>query len=391
MQKAKDILQTILTLAIIAGITTVLYLYTAGYRLKKDDVKVIDLTKTGMVNAKSIPESAGVYIDGKLITATNGTVPGLTPGKHVLKIVKKGFFEWSKEIDVFQEMVTDITAVLVSQSPRIEPLTNTGAKFPIISPTLSKLAYFSEDPTEPGIYVVPLGGFNVSLFRSNPNIAIKDTKVSKYSQGNSIEWSPNEKNLLIQGPGKTAYLVDLEKNTAETTASPDLVRKSWKEDVDKKRQEVVDKIEISTDVKQSEDIKKLGLSEGALWSPDDKKFLIAVNTGMKIQYKVYNLEKPLPVGEKMENLVFETDAKAAQPKLNWYPDSFHLIMVNDFDAVQKRGSISLIRIDGTNKTEIYSNTLFSPNVFSSPDGEKVIISTSFKSSGQTDLYTVSIR
>jgi hypothetical protein len=84
----KDILQTILSLAIIAGITTILYLYTSGYRLQKGSNTTIDLTKTGMVNAKSSPESANVYLDGKLITATNDAIAGVNPGKHTLKIKK---------------------------------------------------------------------------------------------------------------------------------------------------------------------------------------------------------------------------------------------------------------------------------------------------------------
>ncbi|OGC70443.1 hypothetical protein A2415_02550 [candidate division WWE3 bacterium RIFOXYC1_FULL_39_7] len=386
MNKVKDLLQTILTLAIILGISTVLYLYTSGYRLQKNIENTIDLTKTGMINAKSMPEAATVYLDGKLVSATNDTIAGIDPGKHALKISKKGFVDWEKEIEVFPELVTDITAILVSQSPRIEPLTNTGANIPTISPTMNKLAYFSQEEAEPGIYVVPLGGFGgISLFRSNPNIAINDTRVNKFSQGKSIEWSPDETDLLIEGPNGVFYLVDLERNTAETTASPKLVRDTWKKEISTKRTESIEKLDIE------ESLKVLALSENAFWSPDEKKFLYIQKVGEKLLYKVYNLEIPIPIGEKVENLVFETNAADPQPKINWYADSFHLILVEGSPLTDKRGVISLIRIDGTNKTEIYSNTLFSDNVFSAPGGDKVIISTSFKSNNQVDLYTVSIR
>lgn len=381
----KDILQTILSLAMIAGITTGLYLYTSGYRLQNSNNTSIDLTKTGMVNAKSSPESANVYLDGKLTTATNDAIAGVTPGKHTLKISKKGFVDWSKEIEVFPELVTDITAVLISQSPRLEPLTNTGARNPVISGSLSKLAYFSEDINDPGIYIIPLGGVNISLFRSNPNLAIKDTKVTKYSQGKVMEWSPDELNLLVEGTNSVYYLVDLEKNTAQTTDSPEKVRQTWKQILTNKRKAMMEKLEVTGD------IKTLALSDKAVWAPDDKKFLYLVKLDGKMQYKVYNLEKPLPIGEKGENLVLETDASAAQPKFSWFPDSFHLIMTEGNPEVDKKGVISLIRIDGTNKTEIYSNTLFSDKAYSTHDGDKVIISTSFKSGNQTDLYTIGIR
>lgn len=384
MTKIKDILQTILTLLMIAGVTTALYLYTSGYRLQRNEGIKVDLTKTGMVNAKSIPDSANVYLDDKLTTATNNTIAGVNPGKHVLKITKKGFMEWKKDIEVFPELVTDITAVLVSQSPRLEPLTNTGAFKPVISQTLSKLAYFSKDQTDPGIYIIPLGGINVSLFRSNPNLAIKDTKVTKYSEGKSIEWSPDELNLLVQGANDIYYLIDLEKNTAQTTASPEKVRQTWKNIIIKKRQDMMEKLEVAND------IKILALDAKAVWAPDDKKFLLPITTAGKITYKVYNLEKPLPIGEQMENVLYTTNVNDPQPKFSWYPDSFHLIMTEGNPTKDRRAVISLIRIDGTNKTEVYSNTLLSDEVYSTKDGDKIIILTSFKSGDQTDLYTIGI-
>lgn len=385
MQRIKDILQTILSLAMIAGITTVLYLYTSGYRLQKNATSIVDLTKTGMVNAKSIPDSANVYLDGKLVTATDNNIAGVQPGTHTLKITKKGFVDWSKNIEIFPELVTDITAVLVSQSPRLEPLTNTGARNPVISKSLGKLAYFSEDDTDPGIYLIPLSGLNVNLFRANPNLAIKDTKVTKYSQGKSIEWAPDETSLLVQGSNNIYYLVDLQKNTAQTTAAPDKIRQTWQEVILNKRKDMLTKLDIA------DDIKTMALSDKSLWAPDDKKFLYAIPQGGKTVYKVYDLEKPIPVGEKMENTVLETNTIDPQPKISWYPDSFHLIMVEGNPEKDQRGIISLIRIDGTNKTEIYSNTLYSSNVYSTPGGDKIVILTSFKSGNQTDLYTIGIR
>jgi hypothetical protein len=85
------------------------------------------------------------------------------------------------------------------------------------------------------------------------------------------------------------------------------------------------------------------------------------------------------------------DANSPQPKINWYTDSFHLILVEGNVEEEKKGVVSLIRIDGSNKSEIYNNTLYSDKAFSTPGGDKVIILTSFKSGDQTDLYTVSIR
>lgn len=115
-------LETFLTIVVLGGLTTILYLYTSGYRLNNNkDKGVIDINKTGMISVKSLPTGASVSLDDELRTATDDTVSGIKPGIHALKIVKKGFVDWTKNIEVFEQLVTDITAVLISQSPRLEP------------------------------------------------------------------------------------------------------------------------------------------------------------------------------------------------------------------------------------------------------------------------------
>jgi len=379
-------LETFLTMVVLGGLTTLLYLYTSGYRLNKNEDKgIIDVNKTGMISVKSLPTGASVYLDDELRTATDDTISGVKPGSHALKISKKGFVDWVKNIDVYEQLVTDITAVLISQSPRLEPLTNTGAKYPSISPTLSKLAYFSLNSEKPGIWVIPLNGSGIGLFRTNPTIAIQDTLYTKYSIGEEITWSPDEKSLLVKVPGNVYYLVNLETNTAQTTLKATQIVQEWKTQLTEKRTTFISPLNVS------QEIKDLALSPEAVWAPDEKKFLYIKQNGSNLEYKVYNFENPIPVGEKIETLVFTTNINNPQPKISWYSDSFHLILVEGDIEKENKGIVSLIRIDGTNKTEIYSNTLYSDLAFSTPSGDKVIILTSFKSGGQTDLYTVGIR
>ena len=381
---------TILITLMIFGVTTGLFLYSSGYRIDKNPGKKIDFKKTGMIGAKSIPEGAKVYLDGELVTATNGTISGIDPGTHALKIIKNGFAVWEKQINVFAELVTDITAVLVSQSPRLEPLTNTGASFPSISPSLTKLAYFTKDGNSPGVWAIPLQG-GLSLFRTTPQAALEDITGAVYSDGESIEWSPDENKLLVGGSKNTIaeitpfYIVNLATNTTESTSSPDLIRSDWAQVLHKKRQDFIDKLDIPVALRE------IAVSPETAWAHDDKKFLYTVRKDNLIEYRVYNMEKPLPVGEKVDSAVFTTNISDVQPKVTWYSDSFHLILVEDFDDAAKKGRISLIRIDGTNKVEIYNGALYSDNVYSAPGGDKLIILTGFKSNGQTDLYTLGIR
>jgi Tol biopolymer transport system component len=345
------------------------------------------MEKSGMVGVKSIPDGASVYLDDKLVTATDDTISGVKPGLHTIRVVKKGFLEWSKEIEVFEQLVTDITAVLVSQSTRLEPLTNTGARFPEISPSLTKIAYFSLDTEKPGIWVLPLTGVNLGLFKTNPTIAVEDTRYTTYSDGKEIIWSPDENSLLVRSANDVYYLIDLTSNSAQTTLKSEEILEEWKEDLRKKREDFISNSVFVV----PENIVELALSEDIIWAPDEKKFLYKKEEGDQIQYWVYNFEVPIPVGEKTESLVFSTDKNSPQPNISWYTDSFHLILVEGDIENDKNGRISLIRIDGTNKTEVYNNTLYSDVAYSSPGGDKIIIVTSFKSGEQTDLYTVSIR
>lgn len=394
----KHIIQSLITASVLLGITAALYLYTSGYRLSKpggedDTSNQIQVKRTGMIGARSIPEGANVYLNNELVTATDDTISNLKPGeKYKLTISKNGYFKWEKDVQVFPELVTDITAVLVSMTPRLEPLTNTGAQHPAMAPSLSKIAFFSKDPESPGIWVIPLVGGGLDLFKSNANSVLEDTIYNTFSKGKKIEWSPDEKQLLITIPEEidgteqdSFYLVDIEDKTAESTESPELLKNTWRAKSVKTREAIIKNIDLPSNIRD------IALREDSKWSPDNKKFLYKVRTNGSLEYRVYNMEKPIPVGEKTETLVFKIGVNDPQPEINWYADSYHLILAEGKILQDKRGKISIIRIDGTNKTEVYNNSLYDTAVFSSPVGDKLIISTSFTSDEQTNLYTLGIR
>jgi hypothetical protein len=385
----KDLIQMALTAISLITLTTAIFLYAGGYRLKKDENnKTVALKSTGLVSVKSIPQGANVYINGVLVTATNNTIAAVEPGKHTIKMVKNGFSPWSKEIEVFPELATDITAVLISQSPRLEPLTNTGASNPAISPTLTKLAFVSTDTENPGIWVVSLSEGTINLFKSTPSVVLKDTSITNYSESKTIEWSPDEKTLLIRLVDDRYQTFNLVDKTVKSILLPtdvDKLRKTWEDDTLQKRTAFIEKLEID------EALRVQAVSKDSLWAPDEKKFLYKKVVGDQTEYRVYNSEKPLPVGEQIDTVVFTIKSADPQPQIFWYSDSFHLITVEGDIEKDKRGTLYITRIDGTNKTEIYNNTLYFNQVFVAPGGDKLVVLTSFKSSGQTDLYTIGLR
>jgi hypothetical protein len=378
----------LLVIILILGSTTLLYLFLAGWRptfIFNDSATTFEVNQTGMISAKSNPQGANVYLDGKLLTATNNTLSGIKPGKHNLRIIKNGYVDWEKEIEVFPELVTDITAVLITQTPRIEPLTNTGARNPILSNSLERIAFFSKDTESPGVWVQDLRGSTLNIFRNSAKNILKDNNFITYSNGKSLIWSPDEDQLLIELDNNKFYLLDISSNNVTPVGSPLELQNQWKDNTDKKR------IDFITQLNLPEEFIEIASKEDTQWSPDNKKFLYKVIEDEMVIYKIYNMEKPLPIGEQIETTVLEYSTTSEQPKISWYSDSFHLILTEFYSDKDKKGKISIVRIDGTNKIEIYNNTLFSDAVYSTPSGDKLIILTSYKSNEQPDLYTLGIK
>ncbi len=379
----KKIPLPIISFLLVVLVSVGIYLYSTGYRI---NIKKREITSSGMIAVKSTPDGAQVYLDGILMTATNGTIQNLKPGRYELRVVKNGFVAWTKIVEVFDQLVTDITAVLISKTPRLEPLTSEGARGPSISPSLNKIAYFTKNGKHPGVWVFPLGGsFQVNIFKSSQDAVLKDTDKIIYSNGQSIEWSPDEKEILVKMDETKYILVDLNSPTPQATTTAVPIRKKWNEEVSKKRQIFLDRLELG------DEVVKLATDSNTLWSPDEKKFLYKEKEGGLIHFKVYDLEKPLPVGEKTNYTTFSIKEADPEPKVYWYSDSFHLILVGGDIQKEKKGAIYLIRIDGTNKTEVYNNTLYSDMVFPTPSGDKIVILTTYKSDAQTDLYAIGIR
>ena len=79
----------VLILIVLLGSTILLYFFLSGWRPNFNFSNRIELTdlkvkQTGMISAKSQPEGANVYLDGKLVTATNNSISGVDLGKHKL-------------------------------------------------------------------------------------------------------------------------------------------------------------------------------------------------------------------------------------------------------------------------------------------------------------------
>ncbi|MBU1104277.1 PEGA domain-containing protein [Candidatus Parcubacteria bacterium] len=357
-------------------------MYSQGYRLNFNK-KEVTVLQTGILSVRSNPEGAKVYLDGKVITATNSTISSLAPATYKLEVTKDGFTSWGKQVQVYNDKVTDITALLISKSPRIEPLTTFGVSAFSVSNDGSKIAYATKNGKEPGIWLLPLSGTtSISIFGGNRNLLILDTPSIAYSMAKDLVWSPDDKQLLIKMNDSKYYVLDASggaiQTTPEVVTSPEAIYQEWATSKEDKLKKYLEKINLP------QDFTAIALDPETVWSPDLKKFLYK-NTlsDEKLEYKVSNFENPLPVGEELEYSPFKVD-KESNAKVYWYSDSYHLIVVEE-------GTVEVIRIDGSNRTEIFTGNLASSKAYPTPGGDKIIVLASFKQSVPPDLYTVSIR
>jgi hypothetical protein len=382
---------------ILVFITTLTVLYSEGWRLNynnpfannepTDENDNETISKTGMIAVRSIPDGAKVFLTDKLITATDDTITTLIPGKYILTVSKEGYETWQKEVTVYSDLVTDITAVLVLQSPKLEPLTSLDVKTFALSNNQNNIIFTSQNTTQPGLWMLPLNRTGLNLFRNESLILYQDTNLYKPSLAADLIWSIDDESIIVTNTDST-YTDYQISNDRITTANP---IKSLDEFNATKLEEWTDNFLITKEAtlieqKAPESILEALKTSMNEWAPDNEKFFIIKDNSLT----VYNSEEPLPVGEKrvyttVENFDPETT------KAYWYSDSYHFILVEKNETIPNYYTISLIRIDGTNKTSVYSGILASDKAYPSPAGDKIIVLTSLKENTPTNIYSIGLR
>ncbi len=379
----------ILIIIILAGIAIFL---AKGYTFSPKERRIVG---TGIITVSSEPDSASVYIDGHLTTATNATISSLSPKSYTVKVIKEGFIPWERSVEVKEGLVTELKLTLFPAIPTIYPLTFTGVSSPILSPDSSKLAYIVITGKKPGVWVWTMSKNQPIFFaRSSEPHQIASNTIADFSKA-VLKWSPDSKQVLATvgpdkiGVGKSGlavqnnYLLNsdsLNSEPRDITPTLEPTMKGWEDDTKLKDVARIDSIKDTKYRKIASDSARLALvsqrsgpeAERASlsWAPDETKFMIKTDK----ETKVYDLEE----GKEYTIPV----AKATL----WLPDSKHIILVED-------NTISLIDIDGTNKAVIYAGSFKDNFVFPWPDSSRLVIISSFPTptASEPNLYGINLR
>jgi len=190
----RRILYTFFSLVVVVGGTVAAIQYAKGnYRITQQGF----VPATGLLSANSSPTGAEVLINGKLVTATNGTLY-LEPGTYQVEIRKDNYQPWQKTLTVQKELVTQTNALLFPTAPSLSPLTFSGIQNLSPSPDGQKIIFYSSSnttATRNGLYLLELSSSPLQLQRGPRQISNDPSSFAL--SGSRIIWSPDSSEALL--------------------------------------------------------------------------------------------------------------------------------------------------------------------------------------------------
>lgn len=399
---SRHFIVTIIMATIIFGAFGIAVLLAKGYTFSPDQKTIIG---TGIISIKSEPDSASVYIDDHLTTATNATISSLPPRDYKVRVIKEGFIPWEKLVSVKEGLVSELEVRLFPAIPTIYPLTFNGVKNPALSPDGSKLAFVVPSGRRAGIWVwTMVKNQPIAFARSaEPHQIGQTNNLIDYSNA-TFKWSPDSKEVIAT-IGNNNYLLDSERlNTEPRDITPTLqsTLKGWEEDTRVKDQA---RIEAINNLK----FRKIASEAAVLkWSPDETKFIYI----SKLPQNATPSAKPLPVGkvskegtnsaiaktsEKVPGNII-TDAKVVDLETGqeyllpparehfWLPETPHIGLVQE-------GKVSVVDYDGTNEAIIYAGNFLEDFVFPWPDSSRIVLISTFPTptASEPNLYGINLK
>lgn len=403
---------------------------------------------TGLLAANSFPTGAQVYIDDRLVTATDDTLY-LEPGEYFVEIKKDGYTSWSKQIDIEKELVVQTNASLFPVAPSLTTLTFTGAENIAPSPDGQKVLYYTASQSaqrKNGFYILEMSDSPLSLQRGTRQIA-EDVPTLDFESAEII-WSPDSSEVLVITETKE-FLMDISKmNDPRSLSDVSFQRKQilseWEEEMYLRERQFLSQFPEEVVAIATQSAKNIYIS------PDKKRLLYTATEAVTIPDTII---PPLParnsqpeeralqpgsiyVYDREEDLNFKVatepessdligkrllanDVFADQPlsldsspsafvslqatasaetasnfkkyhtslytnTLQWFPDSKHLLFVQD-------NAVRIVEYDATNAVTLYSGPFDKQFLYPWPDGSRVVIKTSFSPDVPANLYAIELK
>jgi len=392
----KSILIILIVALLITSSTLIISFFARGYQFSLKEG--FSFKATGILSAISKPKGASVYINDKLITATDDTI-NLTPNDYTVKITKDGYFPWQKTIKIKTETVYQTDTQLFRSTPDLKPITLTGAINPSFSPDGSKIVYSVASASatkDNGLFIIEFNNLPISLTRGTPRQLSRDLANINWSKF-KFTFSPNSRQILATNKNIN-YLISLDtpitaKNLIDVTDSLKAIQKDWETQTSQliagKLEKLPKEIQPLVSTTSAQDIQ--------FAASEDKVLYLAQNDGSLPN----NIVTPFPaqstqtqsrdikkgnfyVYDIQDDTNFLIGNSSALQNPNWLPNSNNIVFIED----QK---IKIVDYDNTNKQTLFAGNFNQECVYPWSDGSKIIIFSSPYTSAAQNLYTISIK
>jgi hypothetical protein len=378
--------------------TYLISIFARGYRFSLQNG--FTLNPTGIISAVSRPKGASVFINDKLVTATDDTI-NLAPGVYTLKINKDGYIPWQKIVTVKPETVYQADIQLFSAVPDLKPLTLTGAINPAANIDNTKIVYSVASASatkDNGLYIIESNGLALSLIRGNSRQLSSDSSAINWSKF-TFTFSPNSRQILANN--KTSHLnyllsldtpIDSQKMVDITAKLPD-IEKDWEAQtavllnvkVDRLPAEIIPFVSTSSarDIQLSSGEDKVlyftqsdGNIPNTLITPPPAQSTQNQNRQVKKgNYYVYDIKDDT-------NFLIGSQTEILNP--SWLPNSNNIVFVAN-------NNLKVVDYDGTNQQTLFSSNFNANCVYPWNDGSKIVILTAPYPSAPENLYSISIK
>ncbi|MCL5432815.1 MAG: PEGA domain-containing protein [Patescibacteria group bacterium] len=392
----KQVLISIIILFFLSVSTVILILYGKGYRFGFGEGK-IGFSETGLLVATSSPNGAQVFVDGHLTTATDNTI-NLQPGTYTIRIYKEGYFPWEKKIKIQKEVVSKAEATLFPTNPKLEGISLNGIDNPSLDPSKTRITYVlnSQSPRKNGVYVLDMSSRPIITLQSG-STQIADDTIDTFSKA-KLSWSPDGKQIIASISGEsrpeTVYLLQADgfnEAPQDITATLTTYQDQWENDKQEKERSRLAGLKSNLRQMISENFKVIA------WSPDDTKVLYEASQSatlpIVINPRIIGADSTPEERTLTKGNIYVYDIKEdknfridkGDTGLNWFPDSKHLMFVED-------KKINIFEYDNSNNTTVYAGPFLDNYIFPWPNGSKLVILTDL---GNPDLspslYTVGLK
>jgi hypothetical protein len=369
---------------------------------------------------KSDPDSAQIYIDGELESATNTTI-SLSPGIYDVAVKKEGYLNWQKRLTIDKEIVTETTAHIFKVAPSLSSVTFNGVENPIPSNDMTKIAYIVptkknddiHNKEQAGLWVMETADLPLGFARDPKRITDSDLSNSNY------EWSIDDREILLT-TSKGTYLVDSGKFTPQNervniAGQLDELQAKWKKE---KKQKLDSQIRrLPDEIKDMLSRKTYSIA----FSPDEDMILYTASGSAHLND---NLIKPVPgastqkqdrdiktnhtyiydikedrnflIDEDASDLIVQNDKpnhdmisalEVPNPlrRIAWFPTSRHILMA-------QKDKVFIMDYDGTNRQPVYEGSFVLPDAFPTLNSGRIVILTNLGAeSSLPNLYSLNIK